>query len=199
MNESRSSNNRRGRWQLLVIAALFFGPLLLAIGWYLLVPHIAPRPAAHGTLIDPARPLDPFELTRSGGASFTLEDLRGRWTLIHVIDRTCHDACRERLYFTRQIHTALGQDRLRVQRVVLAPTGRQTSGLSDVLPEHPGLTVLAASENDPLRRQLPGDVDSGTVLLVDPLGNLMLRFGPGVAPDGILEDLEKLLKLSQVG
>jgi len=86
-----------------------------------------------------------------------------------------------------------------VQRWLLAREGRATPGLERILAEHPQLEVVPAGPGDPLRGQLPAELAEGTVLLVDPLGNLMMRFGPEVEPKGILEDLEKLLKLSRVG
>lgn len=200
MNESSPASTKRGRLQLLLILALFVVPLLAAVGWYALAPGTAPAPSTHGTLIDPARPLEEFSVPVSGeNSEFTLEDLRGRWTLLHVVDRSCETACTERLYYTRQIRTALGRDRQRVQRVVLAGSGRETRGIEPLLPEHPDLRVLSTAGDRSLRRQLPADTEAGTVLLIDPLGNLMMRFDPHVEPDGILGDLEKLLKLSQVG
>lgn len=200
MSERHTNVVARGRWKFAAVLALFAGPLLLAAGWYVLAPQTAPATAAHGELIDPAVPLESFELPRpDSDQPFSLEDLRGHWTMVQVVNDRCDDACRERLYFTRQIHTALGRDRDRVRRLVLASRGGDTGGLGEVLDEHPRLTVLEARTGDPLRRQLPDDVDAETVLLIDPMGNLMLRFGPAVEPDGILEDLEKLLKLSRIG
>lgn len=200
MNESSPAGTKRGRLEFLLILALFVVPLLAAVGWYALAPGTAPAPATHGTLVDPARPLEEFSVPVSGDdGAFTLEDLRGRWTLVHVVDRGCETACTERLHYTRQIRTALGRDRQRVQRVVLARAGRATPGLEPVLAEHPDLRILSTAGNRPLRGQLPAGTDARTVLLIDPLGNLMMRFDPDVEPDGILEDLEKLLKLSQVG
>ena len=35
--------------------------------------------------------------------------------------------------------------------------------------------------------------------LADPLGNLMMFYGQQVTPKGILRDLQKLLKISQIG
>lgn len=201
MNQPGSRASAGGRRQFLLIVALFFGPLLAAVGWYVLAPQVAPAPDTHGTLIDPARPLEPFRLppAAAGGAAFTLDSLRGRWSLLQVIDRACEADCRERLHFTRQIRAALGRDRPRVQRIVLAASGPDTPGVGPLLADHPDLVVLTMQPGRPLRGQLPGDLDASTVLLVDPLGNLMLRFGAAVEPGGILEDLEKLLKLSQVG
>lgn len=189
---------RAGRRNLLLIAALFVVPLLAAVGWYFAAPQLAPAPSVHGTLIDPAYPLAPFRLP-VGGGDFSLEDMRGRWTLVQVIGADCDGDCRARLHDLRQVRAALGEDRIRVARVALAARGRETPGLAGVLDAHPRLTVLQDAGDGPLAGQLPADTGSGTVFVVDPLGNLMLRFDPGVTPTGMLDDLEKLLKLSRIG
>jgi cytochrome oxidase Cu insertion factor (SCO1/SenC/PrrC family) len=191
---------RSGRIKLLALIAVFALPLAGAVAWYFAAPALAPEPAVHGALIDPARPLQPFSAPRAGqGSAYTLDDLRGRWTLVHVIAQSCDERCRERLYYTRQIREALGEDRIRVQRLVLAPRGADTQGLSALLPEHARLVVVESPADSGLRAQLPADPASGTVFVVDPLGNLMLRFGPQVDPSDILDDIEHLLELSRIG
>ena len=49
--------------------------------------------------------------------------------------------------------------------------------------------------------QLPADLprDGTEILLIDPLGNLMMRFPLSDDPKGMLEDIKKLLKLSRIG
>lgn len=191
---------RAGRRNLLLLAMLFLVPLLAAVAWYFVAPRFAPAPSVHGTLIDPARPLEPFEVSLSDGERYTLDDLRGHWTLVHRIGASCDTACRRRLHDTRQVRAALGEDRIRVARVATAANGRDTPGLAAVLDAHPRLSVLRVAADGPLAGQMPADgAGSGTVFVVDPLGNLMLRFGPGVAAEGMLDDLEKLLKLSRIG
>jgi cytochrome oxidase Cu insertion factor (SCO1/SenC/PrrC family) len=37
------------------------------------------------------------------------------------------------------------------------------------------------------------------VYIIDPLGNLMMYYPPGAEPGGMLKDLQKLLKYSQIG
>lgn len=199
MDQQADGGSRSGRLKLLAVAAVFVVPLLVAVAWYFAAPHGAPGGSPHGRLIEPARPLEAFEVARAGGAeAYTLERLRGRWTMIHVLGARCDPACRERIRDTRQIHAALGEDRLRVQRLVLAPDGRDTRGLASILGAHPQLTVLASPAQGPLRRQLP-EAAATTVFLVDPHGNLMLRFDAGVTPSEMLDDLEQLLKLSRIG
>lgn len=187
-----------GRRQLLLIVAVFVVPLVIAMGWYLLAPQLVPTAPAHGTLIQPARPLEPFTVARSDADPYTRDDLRGHWTMLLPLGGQCGPDCRQRLHDTRQIHDALGEDRIRMRRTALAADGRRTQGLEELLERHPRLTVLAQGGDGALARQLP-EAPPGTVFLIDPHANLMMRFDPDVSADGILDDLEHLLKVSRIG
>lgn len=192
-------NRRKGRRTLIGLFALFFAPLLFAMAWYALAPGYTPPSTPHGTLIDPAQPLEPFRLESDAGDTLTLDGLRGQWYLVHFVPKRCDATCRKRLYETRQVRDALGEDRSRVRRLVVAGAGRTTPGLADVLAEHPRLLVMQGDGRGEFGRQFPAERSAGTVFLVDPLGNLMMRFAPGLSPTDMLEDLEKLLKLSRIG
>lgn len=190
---------RIGRWTLIGLFALFFAPLLLAMAWYAFAPGYTPPSTPNGALIDPARPLEPFRLQSGDGGTLTLDGLRGRWHLVHFVPERCDEACRERLYETRQVRDALGEDRSRVRRLIVAGGGRSTPGLAGVLDEHPRLVVMRGDGRGDFGRQFPAERGNDTVFLVDPLGNLMMRFPPGLPPGDMLDDLEKLLKLSRIG
>lgn len=187
-----------GRRQFLLIVAVFVAPLMVATVWYFVAPRLAPTDPAHGTLITPARPLEPFTVARSDADPYTLAQLRGHWTMLLPLGSHCGQDCRQRLHDTRQVFDALGEDRIRMRRVALAADGRRTEGLAEVVERHPRLTVLRQSDDGALARQLP-EAAAGTVFLIDPHANLMMRFGPDVSADGLLEDIEHLLKVSRIG
>lgn len=42
-------------------------------------------------------------------------------------------------------------------------------------------------------------VSEPSIWVIDPLGNVVLKFEPGINPTLILQDLKKLLKVSKVG
>lgn len=187
-----------GRLQFLLIVAVFVAPVLVAGAWYFMAPRMAPTAPAHGSLITPALPLESFTVARRDAEPYTLADLRGHWTMLLPLGSRCGQDCQQRLYDTRQIHDALGEDRIRVRRLAFAPDGRRTPGLAALLDQHPRLTVLEQPGDGALARQLP-EAAPGTVFLIDPHGNLMMRFAPDVAADGMLDDLEHLLKVSRIG
>jgi len=63
-------------------------------------------------------------------------------------------------------------------------------------PDHPGLKVLAAPQN---LSPFPADDREHSLFIVDPLGNLMMRYDVRQDPKGLLQDLKKLLSLSHIG
>ena len=113
----------------------------------------------------------------------------------------CAEACRARLYDTRQVRLALDRDMKRVQRVFIAEDGCcDAEFLHD---QHPDLIKLQRTAAAPLLALLPqettGAARAPRVYLIDPLGNLMMFYAADVKPKGILEDLKRLLRLSSIG
>lgn len=207
MNENADARGQwRGRFFLLLLASLFFGPLLLAMVWYAHADRwpLPDQRANHGELIRPVQMLSDIQLKDLDGASLPTEILRGRWSLVYPGSATCDPRCQDFLYQVRQVRTALGKHTERVQRIYLlqsAPT--DPSALKALHALHPDLIVAVLASPETVRRfpsSAPGERWSGTQLyVVDPLGNLMMRYGIDADPKGILADLERLLRLSQIG
>jgi hypothetical protein len=99
----------------------------------------------------------------------------------------------------RQTRLSLNNDMTRIQRVFLAvPDCCDREFLAR---EHPGLLVVNAAGPDAaaLVREFPAADREHTLYVVDPLGNLMMSYDARQDPRGLLEDLKKLLRLSQIG
>lgn len=193
-----------GRLKLLAIVALFFGPLVVAALWYGLFPQYAPDSRSnHGHLLDPARPLPAVDLPGYQRPAIDGDYFHGKWTLLYVGDGNCEDLCQRRLYYTRQIRTATGRHRHRVQRLYLI--AERNAVPSRLLREaHPQLAIGFLPEDaKPLRRTLTANgkepVGADRVFIIDPLGNVVMYYEPDAAADGMLDDLKHLLRLSRVG
>jgi hypothetical protein len=67
--------------------------------------------------------------------------------------------------------------------------------------EHPGLEVRDATVPGarPLIEQFPAQGREHTLFVVDPLGNLIMSYDARENPRGLLQDLQKLLRLSHIG
>ena len=118
-----------------------------------------------------------------------LGDFRGRWLMVWVGPAECDTACREQLWQMRQVRLTTGRERDRVERLWLVTDGGQPI-LRD---EEQGLWVVRIQPDQSAVWQ-PNQVH-----LVDPLGNLMMRFPLKADPQGMKKDLMKLLKASRVG
>lgn len=196
---------RRGRRQLLLLAALFFVPL--AVAFWLYYGPTGWRPAGgsnKGDLIDPARPVPAVALPTPDGGTTDPAVLRGKWTMLYVGDGSCDARCRDALYLTRQSRVALNKDMDRVQRVFLA-----TGGCCDrefLRQEHPDLVV--ALVEDAASAAVLGPFPTydgvpvaaaGRIYVVDPLGNLVLSYAADAPDKALLTDMKKLLRLSHIG
>jgi hypothetical protein len=188
----------RGRRTLLILAAMFFTPVIVAFTLYYGGVWRPAGSASKGELIEPARPLAVAGLREPGGAAAPDGVLAGKWTLLYIGDGACDDACKRALVFGRQSRLALNNEMTRVQRVFLA-TGN-CCDTAYFAAEHPGLIALDASspEAQALLAQFPAD-RANSLFVVDPLGNLMMRHDSSQTTKGLLSDLKKLLKLSHIG
>ena len=205
--ELRSRNLRT----LGALAALFFLPLLVSAWLYYGMSWTPGGHVNHGELIQPARPLPRVELPRIAAGGDTAGEttrelaasvptlLRSNWKLVYLGDGSCDASCRDTLYVMRQTRLALGTDMTRLARVFLVTANccaRDYLGR-----EHSGITVLDASgaAGAPLLSRFPAQDRAHTLFVVDPLGNLMMRYDVRRDPRGLLVDLRRLLELSQIG
>jgi hypothetical protein len=196
-----SPQQPRSRAQIWILIGVFFAPLALAFllyyggnGWR------PPGSTNRGELISPPRPLPSVELPTPAGTPLAPSAWRGKWTLVYIGDGRCDESCRSALTLMRQTRLALNADMARVQRIFLATGNCCDRTYLDA--EHPGLAV-ALADNDAgaaLLAAFPRERPEGSIHVVDPLGNLMLRHLPTAQPSkALLEDLRKLLKLSHIG
>lgn len=172
--------------------------------------------ANRGVLVKPPRQIDDYTLREGGTSStqVTYRELEPRWTiLVPNAGSACEAQCEQRLYLTRQIHTAMGKEFNRLRRAyvgTVAPSvaALQVARLSDNRPapavtfaqfldsEHRGLTplVVAPTDFDTLFPEV--SVDPSTWYLVDPRGWVMMTYTSDVSYKDVISDLKFLLKNS---
>jgi hypothetical protein len=186
--EQARKRNRRTLWLLVAVCA---APIIASY-----VAYKFWHPAAHvnyGTLIEP-RPLPDAELVTLDGKGFRLSALKGEWVLLTSAAADCNSTCRERLVYMRQVRLAQGRESERIERVWIVSDGRAPD--ARVLAEQPGLHVVRDPRNA-LLSALPAEADAEHIYVVDPLGNLMMRFPADPDPRRMLKDVARLLRHSK--
>lgn len=186
---------------LALLASLFLVPLALAFCTYY---GSAWRPGGtvnHGVLISPPRPLPAVVLPEAPGMSPEAGVpplFRGRWSLVYLGSGICNAECRQALFVMRSARLALNTDMSRVAQVFLL-VGECCA--QNLVSEYPGVRLLDGT-GDPgrgLLEEFPREGRAHTLFVVDPLGNLMMSYDARQNSRGLLEDLQKLLRLSHIG
>lgn len=204
IDEAARSASRK---KLVMIFALFFLPLLLATLWFQVVSTggISLGSKSNGELIAPAVPFTEFTLQEhDSDAAFGLDEVRGKWTILYVPDTACEADCQETLLNIRNARLRLNHRMERVQRVLLVD--QETAFSPEVQATLVGLRIV--SDNQPGEASFVAqiraaqdkmDAKTNIIYLIDPLGNLMMRYTPDQLPGPLFKDLKHLLKVSRVG
>jgi hypothetical protein len=179
---------------LLLLLALFAMPIaiataLLGFGW---------RPASkpHGELIVSSQPL-PFEgLRAANGTPLPTDLLAGHWTLLVAENGPCSDECQVRIDTVRRLHVALNKHMPRVRRVWLSPAPGSDVQLPALQARYPDLVVAAPAS--PAWQALLSESHS-PLIVIDPAGRTVLKYGEPFDAKGALEDLQRLLRYSWLG
>jgi cytochrome oxidase Cu insertion factor (SCO1/SenC/PrrC family) len=154
----------------------------------------------YGTLIDPRQyPIPALDTTTLDGKPFSLDQLKGKWIMLQVNGSDCGEPCKTMLYEMRQLRLTQGKNMNRIERVWLITDDKPLETV--LMREYDGTHFLRANPTK-VKAWLP--VDAGTsaadhIYLVDPLGNLMMRFPKNADPNKIKKDLTKLLMASSIG
>jgi hypothetical protein len=185
---------KSARLLLVLIALVFFGPLIVA-AWMYYGGHFAGLRdgSNHGALLEPIVNLGD-ELPQS----VIHDHIAGQWLLVYADSGECGEPCRRALFTSRQSRTMLGKEMERMSRVFLhGETPLDTVSLAT---EHPQLiTIEDASLADFLDIKRPTELPPGGYYLIDPLGNLVMYFRPDIVPSDMVDDIRHLLRLSRIG
>jgi hypothetical protein len=180
-----NSQTRNGNKTLLILLLVFILPvavakLVLGMDWY------------HGGATNQGELIEP----QIDYATLDMANPNPRlWQVIYLLPSQCQEICRDRLYILHQSHIALGRDQDRVKTLILT---REDSDLQALV----GMDFTTAAASGALIEFL----DEQQLVVVDPLGSLVLRYGAISGRDAqirqgkaIIGDLRKMLKLSRIG
>lgn len=188
---------RRQRLKLLAVLLVCAAPVIASyITYYVLPPSGRTN---FGELLMPQRPVPPLTLATPEGAPYRFDGLLGQWVLLQADSGACARACTDKLHALRQQRTMTGKDRDRIDRVWFVTDAVRPA--AELGREYEGTVVVRAdpAELSRLMPVEPGRRIEDYLYVVDPLGNLMMRFPADGDPAKIRKDISRLLKASRVG
>jgi cytochrome oxidase Cu insertion factor (SCO1/SenC/PrrC family) len=191
----------------LVLLVLACGLPAVAAWVFYLNPDLLPKSRANfGKLIEPPYPLRHMRFLTVAGKGVRFEDAQGKWSLLWLTSQPCGGGCGVYLHRMRNIRLALRETGVRLQSFAIPLTGSSTDARIKKETEFHNTILLTGSENElrDLATQFATAAGVSTsqidgFYLVDPLGNLMMRYDTNADFKGMLKDLERLLKYSWVG
>ncbi len=192
-----------------LILLIALAPVLFALIAYF-IPASGLRPAGstnYGTLITPQRPIPApaaLPLRTLDGAPFDLESLHGHWLLVSADEAACPESCVRKLFILRNSHASQGKEVDRLRRVwFILDDGPVDAQIQEA---YKG-TYLLRTPPDALREFLAPAASAAEqdaalrapMWIIDPLGNLMMRFPADADPIKVRDDIRKLLRNSRIG
>ncbi|MFM9384801.1 hypothetical protein [Pseudomonas sp. UV AK001] len=188
MSEAKvPAGRRRGRIQLLLILLGVVGPMILATGMYKLQFWVPEGRSYHGELIGNGQSRADLGVTAD----------EERWQMLVTAPKDCAVDCQQLVYLARQIQIGLGRDAGRASHALAAAQPLSADYEAKLTREYPQLQrypLDAAAFS-----KATGDKATPQLWIIDPHGNLVLRYDPSVKGKDLLNDLRHLLKLSNIG
>ena len=196
---SNSVRNRK-RLTLIALMTLFLSPVIAAWLW---TPDTFRN---RGELVDPPRPLVNAPMISADGSAVDLATLFGRWTYVFFVEGGCDESCKRLADAVERVRLSQGKNEKRVRLMVITLSPDALSSLEEIRLSMPKTIVLGvnATEKEQLLRQfIPGGggsaAPSGSVFLIDPMGNLMMSYPATADPTDLRKDISRLLRASRIG
>lgn len=192
MSDAPAADRGKSRTTLWLLIALCAAPVIASY-----VSYYWWQPSGHvnyGELLAPRRlPDTPMSLI--DGTPFRLSQLRGKWIFVTVDSADCGSYCLEKLTYLRQLRLAQGKDSDRIERVWIVTDDRLPD--KAVMTQYAGTYAVHGAGSAFLASLQATGSPNEHLYIIDPLGNLMMRYPRDPDPRGMLKDVARLLRHSK--
>lgn len=191
---SNEKPKKKSLLSLWLLVALCVAPVVASyVAYYLWPPS---GKVNYGELIEP-RPLPDATLALADGTPFPWHQLKGKWVLAMADSGNCDAYCQRKLLYLRQVRLAQGKEMDRVERAWLITDGAIPP--APVVAEYPGTWLVRAGGSELLKRFPVQGALADHIYVIDPHGNLMMRYPRDADPRKIVKDIARLLRVSGIG
>lgn len=189
-NEKFQKANRR---KFLLLLALMCAPVVVSYALYFF--EYRPESKHYGDLI-PIVKITGKGTNQADDTILRMKDLQGKWVLVTVDSGHCDEACQKKLYFMRQVRLVQGKEKHRIERLWLINDNVIPD--TELVKQYEGTYFVNAKESEILGSIETKDEQTKHIYLIDPIGNLMMRFPENVDGTKMGHDIKRLLHVSQL-
>jgi hypothetical protein len=127
-----------------------------------------------------------------------VDEQNGRWGLIVASD-ACDATCEQEVYRLQQLFISMGKEQERLHAIWLSTQARPTDSDLSVKLDYHYVTYMQDETSFNWFKDNKLAWQDHSIWLVDPLGNLVLRFSPDLTGREMMADINWLLKASRIG
>lgn len=199
MSTETDIKTERKNTTLWILLGSFIVPMIVAYVYFFYGDR--PSVSSNGVLINPVVDIETLGLSDETGNLLDRDTLTPKWRIYTFVDSSCDTNCQQKLFNMRQINVALGKNRQRLQHVIVHLTSPDSNFTQLIETEHQeAIRLYAKDEAIKVLANNPAEKTNQQALyLVDPLGNIMMKFSTDLTAKLILKDINKLLKISRIG
>jgi len=206
-NQSGHSMDERtvkvNRIKLVAVFAVALVPLFMAVLMYFAGWAVPTGKTNKGNLIWPPVPFTEVQPELKADD----KPIETKWLLMLSGGTYCDKVCSNLLHTMRQVNVAMGRELDRVDRLIISAIDQES--LTEIQKEYPKLVAMRFSEERIRALQSEAKKNGAnitsdsavlwTVWLVDPIGNVIIQYTQEHDGYDMIDDLKKLLKLSNIG
>ena len=190
LNENVRKANRR---KLVILLVLLCSPVVISFVLYF--SDYRPGSINYGDLIG-IQKLSGSGINQQDNTIFRMKDLQGKWVMLMVNSGHCDEACQLKLYHMRQVRLVQNTEKHRVERLWLIDDNVPAD--AELVEKYEGTLFINARDSELLDLIPTKESQRNHIFLVDPLGNLMMRFPAELNPTLMGKDIKRLLHVSQL-
>ncbi len=189
-NEKIQKANRR---KFLLLLALMCAPVVISYSLYFA--EYRPESRHYGDLI-PVIKVVGKGTNQTDNTILRMKDFHGKWVLVTVDSGHCDEACQKKLYFMRQVRLVQGKEKHRIERLWLINDDATPD--NELVKQYEGTFFVSAKDSEILSSIETKEMQTKYIYLIDPIGNLMMRFPENVDGTKMGHDIKRLLHVSQL-
>lgn len=189
-NEQIQKTNRR---KFLLLLGLMCAPVIVSYALYFF--DYRPESKHYGDLLSIVK-ISGKGTNIADNTILRMKDLHGKWVLVTVDSGRCDELCKEKLYFMRQVRLVQGKEKHRIERLWLINDDVDPD--PELIKDYEGTYFVHDKDGEIVKLFETANVHTKHIYLLDPIGNLMMRFPEKIDGKKMGNDIKRLLHVSQI-
>lgn len=190
---SNEKIQKANRLKFLLLLTLMCAPVIISYMLYFF--EYRPESKHYGDLI-PIVKITGKGTNQADNTILRMKDLHGKWVLVTVDSGYCDEVCQNKLYIMRQVRLVQGKEKHRIERLWLINDNVVPD--AELIKQYEGTYFVNAKDSETLGTIETMDVQTKHIYLIDPIGNLMMRFPENADGTKMGHDIKRLLHVSQL-